>query len=300
MKHLELDKHFLEFAYVTCVQRITSSDDYPWLIRGCHSLGQFNFRSKKIVLATGVGIPKCLRVANENEDCKRIFHSMTELERNLPKLIKCPTALKPVLVVGDGLSAADVVIKLLISGIPIVHSFRKAPRDTKNVLSKLSSVVYPEYHTVFRLMTGSIADTLYVAHQRTEVVEFQQIDDTNENCFGGRKAILKPIRSKKQRKSSQSEPCIEVEFSYAIILIGFQADLSFFDDNGRHLAVNSSKPIDSKSNVININPFTYQCSNEPDVYAVGPLVGDNFVRYTVGGSLAAASNICEKCHVSSA
>lgn len=242
-------------------------------------------------MATGVGIPKSLGLTKETEDFRRVFHSMIELERVIPKLVSCPTNVDPVLVVGDGLSAADAVIKLLISGIPVVHSFRKTPRDTKSVLSKLSSTIYPEYHTVFRLMTGAITDPLYVVHQRTEVIEIKR--DDNFDGSGQRTAVLRRITSKKRVNAGvEMEPLIDVNFSYAIILIGFQADLSFFTDNGRRLAVNSLKVIDSKSNLININPFTYQCNNEQDVYAVGPLVGDNFVRYAIGGSLATASNIC--------
>ena len=50
------------------------------------------------------------------------------------------------------------------------------------------------------------------------------------------------------------------------------------------------KPVDSKENPIDINPFTYESVNEPALFAVGPLIGDNFVRFGMGGALGIASH----------
>jgi len=46
------------------------------------------------------------------------------------------------------------------------------------------------------------------------------------------------------------------------------------------------KSIDNKSNPIEIDDFTYEVIKSPTkgLYALGPLVGDNFVRFVLGGA----------------
>lgn len=53
------------------------------------------------------------------------------------------------------------------------------------------------------------------------------------------------------------------------------------------------KPIDSKSNPIEIDDFTYEVTNAPikGLYALGPLVGNNFVRFVLGGALGILAHI---------
>ena len=56
-----------------------------------------------------------------------------------------------------------------------------------------------------------------------------------------------------------------------------------------------NKPIDSKSNPIEIDAITYEVIREPrkGLYALGPLVGDNFVRFLLGGAFGIVAHIVE-------
>ena len=72
----------------------------------------------------------------------------------------------------------------------------------------------------------------------------------------------------------------EIKISYACVLIGYSPDLDFLPPGVlANLAVDTKRPLDTKDNPIDIEPFTHESSKFSDLYAMGPLVGDNFVRY---------------------
>lgn len=76
------------------------------------------------------------------------------------------------------------------------------------------------------------------------------------------------------------------------VLIGSQPDLFFLPKTLKNLGVNPDKPIDCKVNPIQIDRYSYRCVRAPPgLYALGPLVGDNFVRFLQGGAVAVAGHI---------
>lgn len=65
-----------------------------------------------------------------------------------------------------------------------------------------------------------------------------------------------------------------------------------FQGTGLGLGVHAEKPIDSRTNPIYIDKVTHEVQNAPKgMYALGPLAGDNFVRFIPGGALAIVSSI---------
>lgn len=64
------------------------------------------------------------------------------------------------------------------------------------------------------------------------------------------------------------------------------------DDSGIGLGIEPFKPIDSKTNQIDVDKFTNEVQGMPKgIFAMGPLVGDNFVRFIPGGALAITSTL---------
>jgi hypothetical protein len=85
---------------------------------------------------------------------------------------------------------------------------------------------------------------------------------------------------------------LELKISYACILVGFSPDLDFLPPQiVNELAVSPNKPLDTKDNPICINPFTHESSKFKSLYAMGPLIGDNFVRFGTGGALAITASL---------
>lgn len=87
-----------------------------------------------------------------------------------------------------------------------------------------------------------------------------------------------------------------VQVSKALVLIGAHPNLSFLADNGRLLGVKPREPITCRRNPIEVDPFTNKvvAADGPGMYAMGPLVGENFVRFLKGGALAIASDLAKR------
>lgn len=52
------------------------------------------------------------------------------------------------------------------------------------------------------------------------------------------------------------------------------------------------QPIDCRANPLSINPWSHSLRHSPaGMYAVGPISGDNFVRFLTGGVLAVVHDI---------
>ena len=82
--------------------------------------------------------------------------------------------------------------------------------------------------------------------------------------------------------------------SFVVILIGSSPNMSFLEEKlTRDLGVVPDAPID-RSNPVNFDLYTNQAVNQRGIYAMGPLVGDNFVRFLQGGALAITGDILRK------
>lgn len=70
------------------------------------------------------------------------------------------------------------------------------------------------------------------------------------------------------------------------LFTGYKPDLSYLETGSIGLGKFPDKPVDGKSNPIEVDDFTYEVIRAPEsgLYALGPLVGDNFVRYILGGA----------------
>lgn len=261
-----------------CCPDITKHPFY-WEVRGyrmlscCHGDSQeeareeFCISAPTVVIATGTfDIPNKLGLSGEN--LPYVSHSLHEFESVINNE-QLNTNTDPVLVVGAGLSAADAVLMSLEKEIPIVHAFRRGANDSSVILKKLPQNMYPEYHKVHSLMKGTEQCPLYKPMPMQDVIELKE----------DKKALMKPRRTK-------SSDITSVDISHAAILIGSRPDLSFLSQEGRNLGVVQKYPIESKHNPIDIDPYSYQSVHECGLFAMGPLVGDNFVRFGLGGAFA--------------
>ena len=86
-----------------------------------------------------------------------------------------------------------------------------------------------------------------------------------------------------------------IAVSMVTVLIGAKPDLSFLPEGGNNLGEESSA-INCKNNPISVDPFTMETEAEPGLFAMGPLVGDTFVRFASGGALAIAGHLLQKNH----
>ncbi|CAD5125876.1 DgyrCDS14067 [Dimorphilus gyrociliatus] len=223
----------------------------------------FCYRASYVVLATGQSdIKEKLGVIGEHEDY--VVNNVRDV------LVDFNDSTDPVLVVGAGLSAADSILTLLEAGVPVLHAFRRDPKDRAHILRKVASKAYPEYKKVMSLMKEELRDELYTPLPQHRVLELFSaghvlLENSNTNHF---------VRVRK-----------------VLVAIGTRPDLSFLPGDGRNLGIVDDAPISVKHNPIDIDPVTHQITRSQGMFAIGALAGDTFVRFIPGAVVAVASHL---------
>jgi len=229
----------------------------------------FKVLAHNVVLATGNNVPKVLGIPGEKQDF--VYNHMVDCEELCQE--DQVDIQDPCLVVGAGLSAADAVLRLMSLGIPVLHSIRRGVSDYNIIYNNLTPEVYPEYCSIKEMMKGThpkAVDGSYECLPKSKLVE---ICNNNVCIF---------------KKSDGTH--FKRKVSNVFIMIGSKPELSFFPQ-ADELGFEKNRPVDSKSNPLDINPFTYECQGQHGLYALGPLVGDNFVRFGMGGALGIVNHL---------
>lgn len=249
-----------------------------WKVSGWQKgQGSFEYQSDRVVLATGNSdAPNRLNVPGE--DLAEVFHSLTDLDRILADA-RNSNSRDAVVVVGSGLTAADAIIACSMHQVPVRHVFRRHPEDPALVFNQLPDNLYPEYHAVHAGMKGNSTDLDYKSFPMHSVLEIRK----------NREVVLSNLLSDDEIIA----PTTTIRYSYILVLIGRRPDLSFVrsDKLKEELPHFSGEPLNPRSNPVRIDPFSHLCTCHPRLYAMGPLVGDNFVRFVQGAALAIASHI---------
>jgi hypothetical protein len=137
-------------------------------------------------------------------------------------------------------------------------------------------------------------------HQRQlkEFDEDSEMGTVNEaktsNSSTNEYSSITESSSKQSNESSllQSSNTVELKISYACILIGCSPNLDFLPTEiVNDLALDPTRLLNTKDNPIGVDRFTYETLNFKNLYAMGPLIGDNFIRFGTGGALAITSSI---------
>jgi len=167
----------------------------------------------------------------------------------------------PLLVVGAGLSAADAVLAAWDIGRPVIHCFREAPEAS--AAAGLDPDIYPDYHQLVRAMSGP-AGPHYTPLSKARLASVVG-DGTCE--------IVTPTGT------------VTHQVRQVAVLIGADPDLGFL---GPHAP--------APGNLLSVDPFTFRTPVD-GLYAIGPLAGDNFVRFLTGHALGAAADLIRRCRV---
>lgn len=271
-----------------------------WEVRGYqHVQGDthapFSLFAENVVLATGASDSPA-RLGVEGEDLPFVFHSVRDLGvavSNHSALGPGAAPSDPVLVVGAGLSAADAVLCARNHGIPVLHAFRKRADDPQLIFKQLPKTLYPEYHHVYHMMcthshqapgsgtpTGTSPSSPGQASAAAPKPGYMSLP---EHCV----VSFQPDMRCVLQGPGGSLRAFKV--SMALVLIGSHPNLFFLKEQGSYLGLDPSRPISCNRNPLDIHPYTFECCAEPGLFAMGPLVGDNFVRFLKGGALGIAS-----------
>uniref|UniRef100_A0A8C1MNB5 Oxidative stress-induced growth inhibitor 1 n=1 Tax=Cyprinus carpio TaxID=7962 RepID=A0A8C1MNB5_CYPCA len=305
-----LEKSFACGTTVTSVSRVSlESGRSVWKIQGLQrraSSGEgnevievpFSVYAENVVLATGThDIPARLGVDGEN--LPFVCHSFWELEAAISSG-RLDRASEPVLVVGAGLTAADAVLAAHHLNTPVYHAFRRPVSDPALIFNQLPKLLYPEYHKVHQMMSQQQHKVGETVVNLSNQPLSSPVDGTSPYTrYPGylsfpkhHVAAFKPDGKCVLEDERGLQTVLQV--SMALILIGAHPNLSFLPEHGRPLSLDSKEPISCRRNPLDVDPYTYECVKEPGMYAMGPLVGENFVRFLKGGALAIVCDIVQK------
>lgn len=187
--------------------------------------------------------------------------------------------------------------------------------------------VFPEYCSVLEMMKNpKIQHDLYKSHPDTIIKEIKsssgktfvtvqnilnQESETIEVSYCGIFIGSRPdLQFLNNSRPAQNPPAPAIIAENAFVRTSRR--LKLFCEKFRHLNLchkqtltddtkanqeilgfceDTSKPLDVRNNVLAVNKFNELLNVPKGVYAVGPLVGDNFVRFIPGGSLLICSEI---------
>ncbi len=275
VKRMKLDNNFMNNVKVTSVKRL-SPNNALWEVSGLmyssdtSSPEPFKVCSRNVVLAVGAySGPKTLNIPGES--LKFVQHTLPDLDELLNGMD--PKKIEPVVVVGCGLVALDAVLALIDKKIPVFHVFRRDAKDNNMIINQLPSS-YPDYLKIKPLMTGRGACEYYTPFPMSKVTEI----------LPSKQCVIEHVNGKSR---------FVVGTTMVLVQIGSKPNLSFVADFEK-LAVDSSQEIDVKGNPVDVDLATYESNQEKGLYALGPLVGDNFVRFILGGSLGITHGLVSK------
>ncbi|XP_055317495.1 oxidative stress-induced growth inhibitor 2-like [Sitodiplosis mosellana] len=268
VKEMNLERYFHNNTLVTCVKPILSSTNkhVRWLVRGIQANGTlFAYTCHNVVLANGASdLANRLGVSGEgsNEWVKHDLPALLSVLEQIPDVER--PKLKPVLVVGAGLSAADAVTICKSSGINVIHVYRNRSAGLDKMLPE---TVYPEYHEVHKMMKDSVNTyDLYAPMPEHTIIEF--IPGGADSLTPCHKVVLKQLNTGE---------ITTVEVSYCAILIGFRPDLQFLDPN--------TKQDDIKT-------IEYESCNESNYILKDSLLSPYIL---LSRKIAWLKNLCAKC-----
>ncbi|KAL3081999.1 hypothetical protein niasHT_032681 [Heterodera trifolii] len=300
----------------------------------------FTLRCRHVVLACGRQQPKLLGVPGESAAAAdgRVVYSLSSLKQRLEETeggdsgatetattMASATAAAtttaratiaataeteevsgdcPVVVVGDGISAADAVLHCLSIEQPVLHIFRRTERELRNIqLSRLSSTIYPEYARVYRLMTGRTREVNYRRLLGTSVHSIVTAAAAGADTAptspsaGGAGGILRLLASNDKQVQQQQQHAHdgqqhllrEQRFRALAICIGRRLELPLLKAYLKHSSGRDGDDDDEDMS----NEFTtsYQSASDPSLFAIGAMAGDHFVRFLVGGTLCVAQTL---------
>uniref|UniRef100_A0A667YU24 Oxidative stress induced growth inhibitor family member 2 n=1 Tax=Myripristis murdjan TaxID=586833 RepID=A0A667YU24_9TELE len=295
VKLMGLQKNFADNTYVTSIQKLYRGHEGEGLENGHNDQGDggndthvpFSLFAENVVLATGASDAPA-RLGVEGEDLPFVFHSISDLGLAVSRQKLDPNS-DPVLIVGAGLSAADAVLCACNSNISVLHVFRKNLDDPDLIFKQLPKTLYPEYHKVYNMMCSHTHTNVAPSNMASNggPTLFPDYTSFPEHCVVSFQSDMKCLL-----QGNNSLKAFKI--SMALVLIGTNPNLFFLKDQGQYLGLDPEKPISCKQNPIDIHPYTFECTKEPGLFAMGPLVGDNFVRFLKGGALGIASCLLKR------
>lgn len=149
-----------------------------WEIRGYNEQTHepFIIHAKYVVLATGMPqkVTRPLGIIGEQASQSFTFTNLHDIEELIIRQKRLTHNSKPLLVVGCGLTAIDVLLLCQEYSVPVLHVFRRSIDDHELVLNQLPANVYPEYERIRELIRQTVTKTTSVVCELDKIEQASQ------------------------------------------------------------------------------------------------------------------------------
>ena len=236
-----------------------------------------------------------------------IFSNLLPTRVSLQPLLSLPeheSSEQPLLVVGSGFSAADIIITNLRRR-KIIHIFRWDPDNRPSPLRACHKQAYPEYAGVYRqmklaamTMLGEGDSSIALTRRTSSTLRNTKVDPNYEgfpNTYIAKATIVNGIGDMELRLPGGDT--VKRTISNLAYVIGRRGSLSYLDSKLRDEVVGTSL---STEEAERISGKTMRSKVEEDlevatnVFVIGSLTGDSLIRHAYGSCVYAASKIIER------
>lgn len=239
-----------------------------------------------------------------------IFNKLIPARPLLEPLLQLPAlpcSPYPLLIVGSGFSAADV----LISAPPsqkLIHIFKWAPKTSPSPLRACHQDAYPEYAGVYRKMkTAALAGRSNRQSQtklsRTAASSFDLSRDWNTSYEGLPNTAIVDVKvitdyALITLQAGDNEP-FQRKISGLAYVVGRQGSLTFLADELQRELFSNLSQSDQVTGQTLRETASHDLEIAKDVFIVGSLTGDSLIRFAHGGCCYAAGRIMSHKNVTS-
>jgi len=251
-------------------------------------ISSYNLRCKHLVLASGT------------------FSNLIPARPLLHPLLDLPNPMcesdYPLLVVGSGFTAADVILSTPPNR-KIVHIFKWAPDEYPSPLRACHPRAYPEYASIYRRMKLAAKKNLgpkqvfSPIRKRSNPFEGPDWEDLYEGlpntCI---KAVIMHNSTATVTLENNNHEVFKREVSSMQYVIGRRGSLEYLEENVlAEVFENSSSSV---GNVISGKTLRSKAEEDLEVasniFIVGSLTGDSLIRFAFGGCVYAAREIMRR------
>ncbi|CAF1335152.1 unnamed protein product [Rotaria sordida] len=295
VKRNRLTNYFRNGYEITSIERVCIDAPYYddvneeirtpqplWEIRGYNEQDKtpFVLHAKYVVLATGTPqkITRPLGIIGESASQSFTYTNLHDIEDLINKK-RLTNNSKPLLVVGCGLTAVDILLLCQQYLIPVLHVFRRAIDDHELVLNQLPANIFPEYERIRELIRQSTSTTTSMSSS----VSSSSSSQWSYQCYPQSEIISITEDGTVHIRNLRTHITTDCDISFVAKLTGADVTIPFLSSSNT-----------KKYNGLQINPYTYECIDYENVYALGPLAGDKLVRFLQGGALACAASLFKK------
>ncbi|PGH03205.1 hypothetical protein GX51_04240 [Blastomyces parvus] len=257
-------------------------------------IGSHNITCNKLILASGV--------FTERIPPRPLLLPLLKLPP--PTTVMQPRR-APLLIIGSGFSAADVII----SSHPdqkIIHIFKWEPETNPSPLKSCHPQEYPEYASIYRLMKRAFAQskegkgTSRPKRARGHSIPFLESRNWNDNYEGIPNTVITDVALDKETAlvtfRRENGTTLSREVSGLAYVVGRRSSLNYLSKPLLAEIFDNEMPTDDCKWVSRQKMRARALEGlevTKDVFIIGSLTGDSLIRFAYGGCIYAAGKLMQ-------